>query len=76
METYRNLGGDSNVIGYEIGSDFIIVVFKSGRERNYQYTYQKPGKEHVESMKNLAKQGHGLNSYISRIIKSNYYSKW
>lgn len=31
MEIYQNLNGNSGVVGYEIGDDFIIVHFESGK---------------------------------------------
>lgn len=76
MEKYKNYGGDSNINAYEIGDDRITVVFDSGRYRNYLYTYNIPGREHVEKMKKLAQAGEGLNSYIKTRIGSNYEDKW
>ena len=76
MERYKNYGGDSNINGYELGSDRIVVVFNSGRFRNYLYTYNIPGSHHVERMKELAEAGEGLNSYIKTQVGSNYEDKW
>lgn len=76
MEGYENFGGDSNIDSYEISDDRILVVFKSGKERNYLYTYNRPGKYHVDMMKKLAIQGEGLNSYINTIVMKNFESKW
>lgn len=76
MEKYMNYGGDSNIDMFEIGSDQIIVVFKSGKERNYLYNYSIPGKYHVEKMKELAEAGQGLNSYINNEIRTKYADKW
>ncbi len=74
MEVYKNLHGDSGVSAYQIGGDFIIVRFKSGRWTTYTYTYASAGSTSVETMKSLAKQGYGLNSYIST-HKPKYSSK-
>lgn len=71
MERYSNLGGDSGVRGYEIGSDHIIVWFK-GNTKSYTYSYRRAGSSHVENMNNLAIKGHGLNSYIMRHVKNLY----
>ena len=71
MERYRNIGGDSGVSAYEIGTDFIRVKF-SGTSRTYTYSYRKAGNYHVENMKNLARNGNGLNSYINRHVKNLY----
>lgn len=76
MTPYRNLGGNSNVVSYEISDDSIHVVFKSGTHRNYLYNHLRPGKGMVDRLKALAVQGCGLNSYISTTVKSNYAKKW
>ena len=70
MTKYRNLGGDSGVSSYEIGTDRIIVTFSSNV--SYEYTYRSANVEHVENMKSFAKQGHGLNSYINKYVKKGY----
>ncbi|QEJ94961.1 hypothetical protein FUT84_06540 [Treponema phagedenis] len=76
MRPYRNCSGSSNIISYQIFEDAIHVVFKSGRYRNYLYTYRRPGRYAVEHMKNLAIQGISLNSYITSVVKNNYERKW
>lgn len=73
MEQYQNLGGDSGVTGYEIGPDFIRVQFKGGA--TYLYDYSQPGAADVEEMKQLAVQGQGLGSYISRVVRKRYAAK-
>lgn len=73
MEKYMNLSGKSGVVAYEIGSDFIRVQFKDGSV--YLYIYENPGKFDVEKMKELARQGSGLNSYINKQVKNNYQKK-
>ena len=70
MEHYRNLGGDSGVSAYEIGSDYIRVRFSTGAV--YSYSSRKAGSGHVEQMKMLAQRGHGLNSYINKYVKYSY----
>jgi hypothetical protein len=71
MVRYKNLGGDSGVAGYELGTDSIIVVFKGGK-RPYKWSYRKAGQQHVETMKKLAETGHGLNSYIMKRVEKLY----
>lgn len=71
MERYGNAGGDSGVYAYEIGSDYITVMF-SGTSRTYTYSYRKAGSSHVEQMKILARNGSGLNSYINKYVKHLY----
>ncbi len=73
MKRYKNLGGDSGIVAYEDGEDFIKVKFSDGSI--YFYNYTKPGPDEVEHMKQLAEQGQGLNSYISRHIRKRYAAK-
>ncbi len=73
MEVYKNLDGNSAVVGFEIGSDSITVFFNDGAA--YLYTYQSAGQDHIEQMKSLAQAGRGLNSYIMRYVRKNYASK-
>jgi hypothetical protein len=73
MERYQNLGGDSGIVAYEIGDDFIKVQFHDGPV--YLYTYESTGQAAIEHMKELARAGHGLNSYISRVVRKQYAAK-
>lgn len=70
MERYRNLNGDSGVFTFEIGDDYIKVVFSTGVE--YTYSNHKAGRLHVENMKRLAIQGAGLNAYINKNVRKLY----
>ena len=70
MQNYNNSVGGSNVIGYEIGNDFIIVQFKD--YKTYKYSYSRAGSSHVDQMKQLAIQGYGLNTYINKYVKKLY----
>lgn len=73
MPVYANRGGDSGVVFYETTADSIIVEFRDGWK--YVYGPIKPGAETVVRMKELAQAGHGLNSYISSVVKKNFSSK-
>ena len=73
METYKNLGGESGIKAYEIGSDSITVQFYDGSA--YVYDYQSAGLENVEQMKRLAIAGEGLNSFIAQNVKKDYAAK-
>lgn len=70
MQNYLNLSGKSGVSAFEIGSDFIKVMFSTGAV--YAYTYRSAGMEKVEEMKQLALRGCGLNSFIMRHVKYDY----
>jgi len=73
MEHYKNLGGNSGVIAYEIGEDSIKVQFRDGAL--YLYDLQSAGRSNIEHMKELAMAGRGLNSFISRVVRKGYASK-
>ena len=73
MEHYKNLGGDSGVVAYEIGNDSITVQFRDGSV--YLYNNQSTGSSNIERMKSLAISGQGLNSFIGRVVKKGYASK-
>lgn len=70
MERYANFGGASNVLFYEIGSDWIRVQFSTGTP--YSYSYGHAGSSNVEQMKRLARAGRGLNSFINKHVKYSY----
>lgn len=70
MERYKNLGGNSNVLAYEIGQDSIAVQFGDGSV--YLYTAQSAGALSIAEMHRLALAGQGLNSFIGRVVKKGY----
>ena len=70
MERYQNLSGDSGVLDYECGPESIKVHFRDGP--TYVYDGVKPGSQHVMRMKELARAGRGLSTYISQHIGINY----
>lgn len=61
MQKYGNFGGDSGVEAFEIGVDYIEVKFKTSR-RIYKYSYISAGKDAVETLKEKALSGEGLNA--------------
>jgi hypothetical protein len=71
FKKYKNT--ESGVTAYEIEKDCLRVVFSN---MVYVYSYNNPGKQHVEKMKELAKQGNGLSTYISQNIKEQYEDKY
>jgi hypothetical protein len=73
MERYKNHAGDSGVVAYETGPDFIRVQFIGGE--TYLYTYESTGADAVELMKTLAEQGRGLSTFISQSVKGTYATK-
>lgn len=75
MVPYANRSGESGVLAFEIGTDYILVEFKSGKERYYRYTYASAGEDAIETMKELALAGEGLNSFISSKATQPEYSE-
>lgn len=73
METYQNRGGDSGIAEYEISYDSIAVKFND--DSIYLYNYIRPGQAAVNHMKDLARAGQGLNSFISRTVRKNFFQK-
>ncbi len=72
MQTYKNNGGNSGVMAFSIGDNYIEVQFKGSPEKIYKYSYKSAGIDKVERMKLLAVEGKGLNSYIMRYAKDDF----
>lgn len=73
MVPYANLSGNSPIIGYEMGDDFIRIFFKGNSI--YLYNYNKPGSVRVEKMKSLATAGKGLSAFITRSVGKDFAVK-
>lgn len=67
MEIYSNLKKGSRVLGYEIGADYISVWFE-GKNNPKTFSATKAGETHVETMKKMAQDGHGLHRYIKKHV--------
>ena len=70
MNSYKDVNGDSGVIAYEHGEDFIKVQFKNGAV--YHYDYASAGSTNIEKMKELAVAGDGLNAFINKYVRTSY----
>ncbi|HEY9547260.1 MAG TPA: hypothetical protein VIR56_14720 [Solimonas sp.] len=73
MRPYRNLSGNSGVVAYEVGADFIKLRFTRGD--TYRYDYRRPGHRDVERMKRLAAAGTGLSTYVAQTVRERYAEK-
>ena len=73
MQRYKNLGGDSGVVAYEIDAGSIKVEFKNGDR--YLYTEDSAGGANIARMQELARAGHGLSSFISQHVHDRYARK-
>lgn len=67
---YANLGGNSGVATYDLGEDWILINFTTGAR--YLYTTKSTSIDNIEQMKRYAHEGKGLNSYIMRMVKTDY----
>jgi hypothetical protein len=73
VQAYSNLSGNSGVVAFETGPDFIRVQFVSGD--TYLYTYRSASAPIVEEMKVHAVRGKGLSTFISTTVKGGYADK-
>ena len=73
MIRYKNHTGNSGILAYEIGDDWIIILFQ-GRGK-YLYTHHSNGRTHIEAMKKLAQQGAGLATYVNKYVRDKYEEK-
>ena len=71
MQRYKNIAGNSGVVSYETGNDFVEVRFK-GIPQVYRYSYQSAGRANVEKAKQLGKSGKGLSGFISQNMKHDF----
>lgn len=71
--TYANVGGNSSVRGYDHGEDWLVVMFSDGSR--YLYTLKSTSRESLDYMRQLAHSGKGLNSYLTRLVGTNYAGK-
>ena len=74
MIPYASLSGDSGVVDYEPGYDFIKVRFSSSATI-YAYDHSRPGSVRVDEMKRLTAAGRGLATYVSQQVKADYARK-
>lgn len=70
MEMYTNHSGKSGVYSYEIADNSITILFTKGNQ--YTWSYDSAGEDNVEEMKQLARSGSGLNSFINNNCKDDY----
>lgn len=70
---YGNHSGRSGVAGYAMVGNGIAVRFVDGAI--YLYDRDCPGAVHVQRMKQLARDGAGLSTYISRRVGQRYATR-
>ena len=73
MQRYANRSGHSGVVAYELGAGSITVTFTGGER--YLYTADSTGADHIARMRELAREGQGLATYISQHVRERYARK-
>lgn len=73
FRTYKNAGGKSTVLSYELAKDGITIVFAD--HSCYRYTNQSASPEHIAKMKQLALAGKGLGTYVEANVKDRFIKK-
>ena len=73
LQPYRDLSGHSGVVGYRLGPGWIEVQFEDGGL--YRYTAASAGAEAIERMQQLARDGRGLATYITRHVRQGYAAR-
>lgn len=71
---YKGRNPDAGVRNFEILPDAIILEFVD-RQCRYLYNAEKPGLDHVNEMKRLARTGDGLTTYVNQHVGDNYAAK-
>jgi hypothetical protein len=73
MKPYKNHDRDTGVVAYEFTKNGIYVKFKNGPV--YLYTIESAGKAAISKMKECAKAGDGLTTYINQHVREHYQEK-
>lgn len=66
MQPYTDRGGDTTVIGFEDGDDFIRIQYLDGAI--LEFRVGEVSAAHVMNLRQLAQLGEGLQSYLSRHV--------
>ena len=74
MPAYKDVDGDSGIVWFDTGPDWIDLEWERGKFI-YRYSYASAGATHVEQMKRLAAKGNGLNTYLNKHAAQKYASK-
>jgi len=73
MKRYAGRAGDTGIVAYEPEPEAIAVRFRN--RYVYIYDYRTTGWAKVERMKQLAAQGRGLSTFISKQVRGAYARK-
>ena len=67
LTPYGNGNGNSGIIGYEIGNDWMDIEYANGGI--YTYTEKNVGEVNFLKMQVFAMQGSGLNAFINKEVR-------
>jgi hypothetical protein len=73
MQPYKNVSGESGIVAFERGDNYIDIEFNGGSR--YRYDYRVPGRREVETMKRLAQRGEDLATFINKYIRERFAKK-
>lgn len=73
FRSYKNLGGKSTVLRYELAKDGITITFNDNSA--YRWTNQSASPETIAKMKTLAQAGKGLDTFVKAEVKDRYCKK-
>ncbi len=73
LQRYGPASGNTGVEAFAILPEGLLVRFRSGE--GYLYDRDQPGARHLARMTQLARQGHGLSTYISQNVQNRYRLK-
>jgi hypothetical protein len=74
FQPYRTVRGASGVVAYAVVDDAMHIQFRNGEV--YVYTPAATGRLHLKVMKQLARAGAGLSTYVSRQVKDRFTLKY
>ena len=72
-QRYKNVGGKSTVLKYELEKDAVNIKFADRSQ--YRYTNQSAGPENIKKMKELALAGKGLGTFVEKNLKDRFERK-
>ena len=70
MQRYKNMHRNSGVVAFQLGHDYIDIEFRDGKR--YRYTEAVPGQREVEAMKQLARSGQDLATFINQHVRDRF----
>jgi hypothetical protein len=72
-QRYKNVGGKSTVVRFELEKDAVNLRFTNASA--YRYTNQSAGPENISKMKTLALAGKGLGTFVEANLKDRFERK-